>query len=320
MKCVFRISKAIAVVVASGALLNAVNAFAEDERVRLDDLRAQLSANAQGKRAEDIDAFAIVEGDVDNENQQLAAKEKELVAKLEQKSAAPAGFVVQGRELGVAPTADNTTAKVKSIEPDEGPGVLEAVRKESDAQKAKEIAALKDANGDLNRKLSQSQKKLSDSQRDLKESKDRLMMAEAEIQRLSQMLERRSMDGLAKGRVSLPVAASAPVVRPAVSVAPKQVEDLPVATVVVEKANLRTGPGTENSSLMSVSRGTRLVVETRNGSWYRVFAPNGARAWVTGDVLSFTPNTPSESGIGSALRVRAYDPGSEGSSRGQALN
>jgi len=134
------------------------------------------------------------------------------------------------------------------------------------------------------------------------------------------MLERRNLDGLSKGRASVAPAPSAPVVRQVVAVAPKAPDDLPVATVVVEKANLRTGPGTDNSSLMSVSRGTRLVVETRNGSWYRVFAPNGTRAWVTGDVLSFAATPPSDNGVGSALRVRAYDPDVEGKGRGRSLN
>ncbi len=63
--------------------------------------------------------------------------------------------------------------------------------------------------------------------------------------------------------------------------------DLPVATVVVDKAQLRTGPGKDNSPLMAVSKGTRLVIETRQGDWYRVVAPSGARAWVSSDIVAF---------------------------------
>jgi hypothetical protein len=329
MRCILRRSSGLLTVMAVAALSYASSAQAQEEAVRLDDLRAQLSQSAEGKRPEELDAFAVVEGDVDAENEKLAAQEREIMAKLAGKTAPEgdaAAFVVKGRELAVqneerqevvekAPAAKLVRGETLEVAPAREKEDTEAIERSK-----KEISTLKSSNADLNRKLTQSQGKLTDSQRELKESKDRLMMAEAEIQRLSQMLERRNLDGLSKGRASVAPAPSAPVVRQVVAVAPKAPDDLPVATVVVEKANLRTGPGTDNSSLMSVSRGTRLVVETRNGSWYRVFAPNGTRAWVTGDVLSFAATPPSDNGVGSALRVRAYDPDVEGKGRGRSLN
>ena len=61
-----------------------------------------------------------------------------------------------------------------------------------------------------------------------------------------------------------------------------------IAVVTADKVHLRTGPGKENSPLMAVTKGTRLAVETKNGDWYRVIAPTGARAWVSSDVISFS--------------------------------
>jgi len=63
--------------------------------------------------------------------------------------------------------------------------------------------------------------------------------------------------------------------------------EMPIATVIVTKAHLRTGPGKDHSPLLSVSEGTRLAVETREGEWYRVITPTGARAWVAGEVIKF---------------------------------
>jgi len=55
--------------------------------------------------------------------------------------------------------------------------------------------------------------------------------------------------------------------------------DMPVAEVLSDRLNLRTGPGYNNAPLMTVGRGTRLVVEDASGPWVRVVAPNGTRAF-----------------------------------------
>ncbi|NDC38648.1 MAG: hypothetical protein EBZ48_11430, partial [Proteobacteria bacterium] len=252
----------VVAVVAICTPLTPYRAYAEDEGVRLDELRAQLAAHPEQKKPEEIDAFAVVEGDVEIENQRLAAKEKEILAKLDPKAdsgSASSGFVIQGRELGVKADEEKSVAKSKLVEDTKVPEQVQRVDTEAIARTEKELASLKSNNSQLTKKLSQTQGKLADSEREVKEAKDRLMMAEAEIQRLSQILERRGMESLAKGRAAAPVVSSAPVARPvAAVVAPKAADDLPIATVVVDKANLRTGPGTDNSSLMSVSRGTRL--------------------------------------------------------------
>jgi hypothetical protein len=61
--------------------------------------------------------------------------------------------------------------------------------------------------------------------------------------------------------------------------------DVPVATVIAERLNLRIGPGLTNAPLMTVSKGTRLVVEDYSSNWARVIAPNGVRAFALKEQL-----------------------------------
>ena len=78
-----------------------------------------------------------------------------------------------------------------------------------------------------------------------------------------------------------------------------------VAEVAVKKAYLRSGPGPDNAPLMSVAQGARLVIETRQGEWYRVISPQGSRAWIHSSVIAFggePGGSPSRT-----LRIKGYD-------------
>lgn len=315
---------------ASASCLYSGQALAQNEVLPIDDLRAQLTASAKDGNQRPLEQFAILETETEAENKKLRDEEAEILRQLQPevapRPAVSKGFVDQGQKF-----IDDTALAAISAGSSEVPKIKDAFEiAEEHAEPApivpdvsrKELESLKSSNSQLNRKLTQTQSKLTESEKKLKEAKDRLMMAEAEVQRLSQLLDRRGMDGLSRTRPPAAVA-SRPAVRAVANAPTRSSEDLPIATVIVDKANLRTGPGTDNSALMSVSKGTRLVVETRNGSWYRVFAPNGARAWITGDVLSFTNPNSAPAGVGTALRVRAYDASAERESNrllGRALN
>jgi uncharacterized protein YraI len=67
--------------------------------------------------------------------------------------------------------------------------------------------------------------------------------------------------------------------------ATKTSSDVAIATVLVDKIYLRSGPGKENSPVMTVAKGVRLTVETRRGDWLRVVTPNNGRAWVSAEVV-----------------------------------
>jgi hypothetical protein len=128
-------------------------------------------------------------------------------------------------------------------------------------------------------------------------SRDRLVVAEIEVERLQGILDNKTR------RIMSPISLNAPAAVEPQSVSTKQVEktnplttveqeekasaDMPIATITARKANLRVGPSETDSPLMEVAYGTRLVVETRTGDWYRVIAPTGVRAWISAKVVAF---------------------------------
>lgn len=145
------------------------------------------------------------------------------------------------------------------------------------------------------------QRKIQDLNRKLQQARNSLMVSEMEVERLSSIIEERNRIALgssgARPVAHTPISSAVESVpaRAAALRAPvnnlrtsqKATNDMQIATIVVDKANLRTGPGLKNSPLMSVGKGTRLAVEHRIGEWYRVIAPTGTRAWVSSEVVSF---------------------------------
>lgn len=165
------------------------------------------------------------------------------------------------------------------------------------APEAKLITSLQGSNLDLVNKLKERDNKVTQLEQEIDEMRQRLMVAETEVERLRAHLDQRNRASLSPflGGATKPLAAQAPALkRPAAAALSASEVDLPILTVVVDKAALRAGPGADNSELMSVGRGTRLTVETRSpdGAWFRVFAPNGTRAWVSAEVVSFNSVAP----------------------------
>jgi hypothetical protein len=165
---------------------------------------------------------------------------------------------------------------------------------------------------------------LRDLRRELANAKSELAAAEMEISRLSAIIQDASRARLSIGDSSSsqtvkPAAKPvvyAPAVKPNTTVrtlpeaaapaAQNPTSDLQVATIAVDKADLRLGPGKNHSALMSLRRGSRLAVEARQGEWYRVFAPNGQRAWIHSSLVRFGDGAASLND-GSSVQVRGYD-------------
>jgi hypothetical protein len=67
------------------------------------------------------------------------------------------------------------------------------------------------------------------------------------------------------------------------------VEDMYADVTIIQisgtKVSLRAGPGVNHSSIMDVQKGTRLIVEAKEGDWYRVSGPTGGRAYVHSDYI-----------------------------------
>jgi septal ring factor EnvC (AmiA/AmiB activator) len=199
---------------------------------------------------------------------------------------------------------------------------VDSLRKQlSEVQSAKEIALKKQTK--LGSELAQLTAKVKELESRNSRLSSQLLLAETEVVRLAEELEKFSAARLAGISGAQRVApsqepidssnrgipdSSGSVARKASAdaVAGARDEESLIATVIAPKANLRSGPGTNNAPIMQVSKGTRLLVETRQGSWYRVVSPTGSRAWIFGDVIAFgSRGSRSPSGTVSISSVRS---------------
>ena len=183
------------------------------------------------------------------------------------------------------------------------------------------ISSLETSNQSLKQQLSSAQGRIELLEKQLDESRSQLSVAETEVNRLSAIVDSKARASLGKYNLPLPSRASQPAptrqeVRRVPAPAPVDVRppsadaDLQVATISVDKADLRLGPGRNHSALMSLKRGSRLMVEARQGEWYRVFAPNGDRAWIAAELVTFGEPSPG-SVDGSSVRVKGFSANAE---------
>ena len=251
----------------------------------VDALRSELAqTNA-------LESFGESDG-LDKDERELRAKEAALMQK------------ISTQDIGT------TTQVIERIPsgPREPPPTEIIARENEKLQSAltireKEVATLRSKSSSVEGKLSQANRTIADLRQQLDDAKRRLLVAETEVERLSNVLTARNRSALStfggnppalapavtesRARLSAPPA----TVRPE---PPQPASDVPVAQVIVSKAYLRSGPSKDSAPLMSVAKGARLVVETRRGEWYRVITPQGTRAWVNTEVIAFgaTPKDP----------------------------
>ncbi len=115
----------------------------------------------------------------------------------------------------------------------------------------------------------------------LDEARARLMLAETENERLTAKYRSTGMPLPRKSESHVPVDLG--------SMPGTASKDMPLATVLADNAGLKTGPGMQYSTLMTVPQGTSLAVENRQGEWFRVITPLGARAWIHGSFVRLGP-------------------------------
>lgn len=193
------------------------------------------------------------------------------------------------------------------------------------AELIEKVRVLEGANATKESELKAARERIVLLERQLDESRSQLAIAETEVSRLSGILDSKTRASFGKYNLPVPAAAAAkPVVaqqapraaparvaQPVVDVRPPSADaDLQVATIAVDKADLRLGPGKNHSALMSLRRGSRLMVEARQGEWYRVFAPNGDRAWIAASLVSFGDGA-SNLNDGSSVRVKGFTANAE---------
>lgn len=156
--------------------------------------------------------------------------------------------------------------------------------------------------------------KIEELQKELQKTQSKLHMAEAKSKRLNNLLKNEYNSSLLtygkkseveKERRNFAFKKPVKDYRPISKLKTSSNNDFSVATVIVEKANLRTGPGENNSPIMTVSKGTRLAIETRLDEWYRVITPTGTRAWILSDLISFGRNYRSKPDR--TVKIKGYD-------------
>lgn len=148
--------------------------------------------------------------------------------------------------------------------------------------------------------LAASQDKLKTVTSELEDMRNKLLLSETEVDRLAKIVDERI-----KPRANASIESLSNESNKGVDIRPRVARDLPIATVMALKAELRSEPQESASILSTVSQGTRLAIETRSGGWYRVIAPNGVRAWVSSQVINFGEKP----GPNSAARSKALTEG-----------
>lgn len=265
-----------------------------------------------GIRPPDIQAAASEpknDDDLKKRLAELAEAEKSLEAKLasHKSDSAPVGPDSKPKAASVVaplPSSDSGDAKAKLSIPDKqevqpkSKEVVQTVTKKDSkvSSVVAEVTSLEQSRAKLQKELSASQGNVRRLAGELDEMRSRLMIAETEVERLSALLEEKNASKLRS--LNIPTRRIQPSVRDTEMeplhggsvdsvVQEKMTSDMPVATVIAEKAHLRTAPGEQNSPLMTISQGTRLAVETRQGGWLRVITPTGSRAWISSSVVTF---------------------------------
>ena len=242
-------------------------------------------------------------------DEQLAAAERALLEGLSTKGVG-AFDEDGGKPTSPQPELQPATYSVPSVQPEAERAA--SVPKKEAVRDVAIVPVTNELNAGMKRELDVSRRRVADLERQLEEVKGQLTMAETELSRLATISEARNRASF--GRAPAPAAAVLPQQQnqpkarfeaPAIEPTPSSASDLTIATVDVEKAELRLGPGKNHSALMTVAKGSRLAVEARQGEWLRVFAPNGQRAWILGKLVAFGSKQTATSAT-SAVRVRGY--------------
>lgn len=302
----------------------ATSAFAQ-EKLSTSDIQNDLLKASLGAKSSNpaIANKTITESDLETANKKLLAAEARLLQKANLSPEAASPLLPRSAD-DPAPVAiiKERTIEISKPQPAQSAQspldinkVIAAIDKTKPEGEGLTAAAANPApiapgtgSSDLEQQLAAAVQKNNELIKELDDTRNRLMIAETQVERLSSIIDGGNRNKLSDSQVvdssaARSVSRSRPAPRPESSES-----DMQIAVVTADKVHLRTGPGKENSPLMAVTKGTRLAVETRNGEWYRVIAPTGARAWVSNDVISFS--TADKIKSGSRNQVVGFNGGS----------
>jgi tetratricopeptide (TPR) repeat protein len=60
------------------------------------------------------------------------------------------------------------------------------------------------------------------------------------------------------------------------------------ATVIATTAAVKTGPADDNTTLFEIPEGTELIIDDKQGPWYKIEDPTGRVGWISGDSVYMT--------------------------------
>ena len=278
-------------------------------------LRASLSNNSQNSAKE------LSESDLEKAEKKLLAAEARLLERAGQEGAidpklphSQQNSEISIREKDIQPLSspEHNNEVKPSLDLNRVIAAIDKTKKDPSSTQAASVNIktqreraeleadhdLAEKNAALEKELHEAKSRINDLLSELDTTRNRLMIAETQVERLSSIIDSsstqsRNSAGTATtsntdARAAGSMARSNPAQQRHSVNAPSSSPDMQIAVVIADKVHLRTGPGKENSPLMAVTKGTRLAVETKNGGWYRVIAPTGARAWVSEETISFS--------------------------------
>ena len=335
------VKSSLGVILSLALSINSVSFAQEGEALDINGLRAQLETSRSQSNSPDA-PLDNAKKNLDQEEEALMKKLQNVVpantAKAAETVKANADFEEKDFAENIQPAKNAAQSEVKKeVQAEQkkiitNTEIVKAVQKE-EMQPAAELSkakinnkAVEVASGDnikipnsdklsveLKKRVAELQTRLNDKSKELEETRNRLVIAETQVERLSGILEKINNQKLAgymgsgstaKAAVSAPAKqVNAPLVNQVSNT--KSSEESLVGIVTTQKAFLRSGPSKDDSPIMSVSKGTRLVVETRNNDWYRVITPTGGRAWISTQMIGFGAGA--EPGSDSALRIGGYE-------------
>jgi hypothetical protein len=272
-----------------------------------EDARNQQLVDTERAILEGISARAI--GAFDNDVAPAKAAKKVSNPRVELAKVAAPALTEPKPEAPTAPS--EVKAPEVKVEPPKAAVAIQHPPQVKPRSSDSVVAKLSSENETLRREATTKAERISALERELEVVRGQLASAEVELSRISTINDPRARASLRRYPTGLPAPSgskveSSPAVKSASAVTePLPSADLQIATVSVAKADLRVGPGKEHSPLMEVGRGARLAVEARKGEWYRVFAPNGQRAWVHSSLVTFG-SSPNGADTTSAVRVKGF--------------
>jgi hypothetical protein len=260
------ISLAIDAVAQNNALVNQIEQQVES-------LKTQLPTESQ-----DAD-FQIQQAEFDRLRQQLLETEQSILDGSNTPAIQP-GFVADN-ESGKSPQEEFIeTAASESLQDSIPKESFENVKAEIREENIQPIPAKKEF-------INPESVKVKTLQKELQETRNKLLIAETELERLSAMISSQTQN-----RETTPTAndQSAVIFSTAKARAKSGNPDATIVTVVTDTASLRTGPSINSTKIMDVDNGQRLAVDDRQGDWFRVSTTSGMRAWVAVGDVAFGPS------------------------------